>query len=511
MRRALLVLALLSSPVWAQEPTDPTDEPTEVPLEEAPPTFPDRPTDGEHAEALEPLEAQVASGATTAAIAAAEALISDTARPQLHADAWALLGSALEAADYPLAAVDAWTQSLSIDPRALTPQTQHIIDTAEVNGITRPLEVALVHSEADLPQVRLYTARHALREGDLDGALADLAQIKKSSKHFPEAKLLEGVVHSQSGNYQSALAALATAQARATDPSDTWRWTVEVNLARVYFALGNQPKALTHYGNIDRNAPGWLHVHFETAWAHFRMGDMAGTLSATHSLKSPFFTDGYWAEAELLEAYALVYMCKFPSARERVKSFEQTYKPIRAQLDGISRVTAEQAWQELERAEAGEPLETLPVQAVYRYRWDVRAKATFDAVGALRDEQKSLAKAGLTATAERLNLLEQQLTRAEGERILATARAMRAELTDMLQDIEITKLDLLDLEKRLYQQAAVVGDLGMGDPLGNIRELRQKSDSQIWPFQGEYWADEVGYYRITARSDCPVNLQIGGR
>ena len=78
-------------------------------------------------------------------------------------------------------------------------------------------------------------------------------------------------------------------------------------------------------------------------------------------------------------------------------------------------------------------------------------------------------------------------------------------------DIEITKLDLLDLEKRLYESAANTGDLGMGNPLGDIRTIRREAGARVWPFQGEYWADEVGYFRITARSDCPANLQIGGR
>ncbi|MCO4745997.1 MAG: hypothetical protein KC912_14475 [Proteobacteria bacterium] len=503
MRVAWLAMLLLTGPAWAQEP--------EVePTVEAGPTLPERPTDAEREESLKPIQQALAANPTSA-LPLAQALIGDATKPQLHADAWALTGAALDAAGYPHAAVEAWAKSLSIDPRALDQRIDVVIDRAESTGLTRILEAGLFASTAKDPRVALHAARHGLRTDDRAAALARLATIDKGSKHFPEAKLLEGVIRSQDRDHQGALAALATAQARGTDPSDRWQRTLDVNLARTYFALGNQPKALVHYARIDREAPGWLHVHFETAWAHFRMGDMSGTLGALHSIRSPFFADGYWAEAELLEAYALFYMCKFPSARERIESFEAKWKPVRAKLDGIARVSAEQAWQDFERVAAGEPAATLPIQVLDRYSWDVRTGDTLTTVQAIRDERSTLVAEGLSAVSTRLATLERELTEAEGERILTTARAIRSELNEMLQDIEITKLDLLDLEKRLYQSASVTGDLGMGNPLGDIRELRRKRGHQVWPFQGEYWADEVGYYRVTARPECPVDLQIGGR
>ena len=38
------------------------------------------------------------------------------------------------------------------------------------------------------------------------------------------------------------------------------------------------------------------------------------------------------------------------------------------------------------------------------------------------------------------------------------------------------------------------------------REKRIRSGEVVWEYQGEYWADEVGYYRLNTKSDCPASL-----
>ena len=96
----------------------------------------------------------------------------------------------------------------------------------------------------------------------------------------------------------------------------------------------------------------------------------------------------------------------------------------------------------------------------------------------------------------------------EGERIHSRARHMERELGQMLADSDISKLDMLQMETRLYERASIIGEL----PEGKRRVKRQvqaKANQRIWPWQGEYWADEVGYYRIDTKPDCPEGMQVG--
>jgi hypothetical protein len=34
-----------------------------------------------------------------------------------------------------------------------------------------------------------------------------------------------------------------------------------------------------------------------------------------------------------------------------------------------------------------------------------------------------------------------------------------------------------------------------------------KKNERLWPYEGELWADELGYYRIQAKPDCPAGFQ----
>jgi len=68
----------------------------------------------------------------------------------------------------------------------------------------------------------------------------------------------------------------------------------------------------------------------------------------------------------------------------------------------------------------------------------------------------------------------------------------------------------MEYETRLYEQAGATGQLEFGDPIGRLRKLRKRKNTRVWAFEGEYWADEVGYYRVVTRPDCPESLRAGG-
>ena len=69
---------------------------------------------------------------------------------------------------------------------------------------------------------------------------------------------------------------------------------------------------------------------------------------------------------------------------------------------------------------------------------------------------------------------------------------------------------MLNLEAQMYERAAATGELDYGDKLGKLRDLRARQKrAWVWPFEGEYWEDELGYYRIDARPDCPSGMASG--
>ena len=97
------------------------------------------------------------------------------------------------------------------------------------------------------------------------------------------------------------------------------------------------------------------------------------------------------------------------------------------------------------------------------------------------------------------------LVNSEGRRIQARAKRMADELSQMMDDVEISKLDMMDFERRLFQAASARGD--MLETRDTVKRTKRVRDTErYWPWEGEYWADEVGYYRINSKPDCPQGM-----
>ncbi len=101
-----------------------------------------------------------------------------------------------------------------------------------------------------------------------------------------------------------------------------------------------------------------------------------------------------------------------------------------------------------------------------------------------------------------------ELIQSEGARIKAYLSGQANSLNTMLSDTEIARLDILRLETQLYEQAAGIGKMADAANLAK-RKLRVPRGQQAWPFQGEFWADELGYFRVTATPQCPQSLMVG--
>ena len=85
---------------------------------------------------------------------------------------------------------------------------------------------------------------------------------------------------------------------------------------------------------------------------------------------------------------------------------------------------------------------------------------------------------------------------------------MRDNLQSMISSAEISKLSILGMEQQMLERASVTGK--MEEAKRQVtRKKRLKKNEIVWEYEGEYWADEVGYYRVTTKSECPASMSKG--
>ena len=485
-----VILTLLSSVSMAQEPTD-----------------------AEWAAAFEEFDIAMARGNSTLAADALVAMLEDSEKEVFHPEALHNLGDVLMALELPYGALNAYAEALSAGENAPVPAVNKALTVAEDLGDLALLEpifganVGLNVSGEARASMAWLAARQNFRQGQLGVTLGILALINKDSKYYIDAQHLKGIVLSVQGRYTDALAPLLTASAMEADQEKLD--LIHLNAGRAYYGAGNYPRAIEYFAKVRRASPHWLEAQFERAWGHFRLEDVSGAVGLLLTHLSPWFQNAYLPEAHLLQTYSLFLLCKFPSANVEIDAFREKYLPVNAQLEAsLMSSDASSLFQQTRGLLKSERTQ-VPAQMLAPYLKETRFLTSVEAVEKAESELQRLRNVSANPFASKVtewvSARRQALIQSEGERIKTYLQGQANALATMLSDTEIARLDILRLETQLYEQAAAIGQMAEARKLAQ-RNLRVPRDEQRWSFQGEYWADELGYYRVTAVPECPSTL-----
>ena len=476
--------------------------------------FAEEPTDAEWAEAFEEFDIAMARGNSTLAADALVAMLEDPLKEVFHPEALHNLGDVLLALDLPYGALNAYASALSAGDAAPVPAVNKALTVANDLGDLALLEPVFganvglnVSGEAQASMAWL-AARQNFRDGQLGVTLGILALITKDSAHYVDAQHLKGIVLSTQGRYTDALAPLLTASAMADNEESLD--LIHLNVGRAYYGAGNYPRAIEYFAKVRRESPQWLEAQFERAWGHFRLEDVSGAVGILLTHLSPWFENGYHPEGHLLQTYSLFLLCKFPSANVEIDAFRTKYLPVNAQLEAaLMRSDAASVFNQTRGLLTGERSD-VPAQMLAPYLKEARFLTAISAVEKAESELSRLRNVSANPFASKVtewvSSRKQALIQSEGQRIKGYLEGQANALGTMLTDTEIARLDILRLETQLYEQAAAIGQMADARKLAQ-RNLRVPRGQQRWAFQGEYWADELGYFRVTAVPECPSSLQ----
>ena len=98
----------------------------------------------------------------------------------------------------------------------------------------------------------------------------------------------------------------------------------------------------------------------------------------------------------------------------------------------------------------------------------------------------------------RLREARLDLLQSVGDRLRARISAERSELRELLGQALRLDFEIAGREKELATQP--------DDPGGMVQRRTRpqvEEDEELWPFQGEYWRDELGSYRFQLGRRCP--------
>lgn len=443
-------------------------------------------------------------------------ILDNPAHSYYHVDAYAQLGTLLEELSLPYSALLAYQKALATDASRTTSSVSKAIELAEKIGDTAVLEsmfTNMIQLDVDAQlrsRIAYFAAREAFRRGDLGPAFGLLQMVQANDPDFPEAQNLQGVIMSQQDRAPSAIAPFQIAYQKGLENKKSAKFqdAVLMNMARAYFTAKNYPQAVVYYNQVPRSSFYWADAQFEKGWGYYHMQDMNGLLGTLHTLNSPFFQDEYYAEAELLRIYGLINMCKFEEANRDLDHFATRFTPQKESLAMVAAKSPKEIFALMRKEVQGTSTE-FPQSVVRKFAEEDRLLDSIRSVEAAEQEISRLqslqgnkfSTLGIAWLTERKDAIEQS----EGQRIQQKLSALSMQLQTMLVALDISRLDILDLQTQMLNRAAELGKMEEAKRQVS-RSKRRKKNEVVWDYQGEYWADEVGYYQFTVKSECPASM-----
>ena len=287
-----------------------------------------------------------------------------------------------------------------------------------------------------------------------------------------------------------------------------------MQLARIHYQNRQNRYAIFYYDKMPWGGESWLEGLWEASYAYYRVGDYEKTLGNLLTLQSPYFKDEYFPESYVLKAIVYYENCRYPEARLVLENLSTLYEPV---YDELVRITgspqpAAAYYDVVGLDHQGGSAVTRKIrklaftdQNVRRLVQSVKEVEHEMDVG-IGERERALRDAPLgkrllqTLAAEKAALVEEA-----GARTRATLEYERDGLRTLLaQALRI------QIEVSRKEREALEGSLAVGYQVEVVRDLKYSyavSDEHLyWPYEGEFWRDELGTYSYTLTRGCKDRL-----
>ena len=358
-----------------------------------------------------------------------------------------------------------------------------------------------------LSKINYYIALLGFRAGKYDEAEQFLQGVPPESSAFAQAQYLTGLLQ-QRRDPEKALktfrSILSMEGARYRD-LDNLKEVAHLALGRTYYGLRRYQDAAAQYSLLPRFSRHWDEALFEGAYADLLNDDPGAALGKLHSLHSPHLSDEFAPESQNLAAIIYHQSCLYPQVREAIARFNRDYVPMKDAMKALleSNPPVEQFWQMV--AQGGDP--RLPVAVQHHLQKNERVEAMLGYLSRLSGEADKIGKDDELRRAplgvDLLDLIAKQraLVGQVAGKFIKGRLADLSHLIEVLDgDKEIIGFETTKGEKEILDQNVDVRGLLASQKLH--RPPMPETGHEYWPFDGEYWPDEIGYYQYTLKNAC---------
>lgn len=347
----------------------------------------------------------------------------------------------------------------------------------------------------------------AWQQGDVTLARQHFGQVDPASAVGSQAHYSEAVALLQQGRIKSAAMELLVVGRRGEH--DDW---AALGMGRVYYGIDRFDLASEWYEQVPVDSEVFAEARFENAWTQFMLNDPNRTLGELLTLKAPQFADTlYQPEAALLEAITWYSLCDWTASRGALDRMDRQLRPVHDELstyvrgfaDEEGRRRAGQAYRDWFLEERSSALGKEVFVRLLQDRALLGSLDHLEAMSAERElilDQKAVWRESLGVELLReLDRDQERVERRAGLNLLRCMAELDALLRDLLVQADIVRYELLRAEREGLEDLAAGGV----EPLIRADVAYAVEPELIhWPFNGEFWTDELGGYAYAEQGQC---------
>ncbi len=364
-----------------------------------------------------------------------------------------------------------------------------------------------------------------LKENRFRQAAKIFSRVDPKSLVYPKALYKMGLAYSEAKQGGKALAAFNELYeiSKNKGVTDENRVNGLISMARVYYANKKWDKAIEYYRQIPRDTWQWHDSLFEQSWAMLRSGRyFRSALSNFHTLHSAYYDDRYAPESLLLRGMVYLFICRYDEMGKVLNLFDRIYKPVNSRIRRFSSSASSRSYlDEIMKGEANyqsvrnkeKPVHStrLPKLVLNEIisRPDVRRNLNY--VKALESEIARVQRlsvdwqtSGIGKYAKRV--IDKRLKSTKnviGKQARNHLRRLKSELRDFFEQSDFLKFEMISGKKEaIRKEIAGKGVLKKQITDEESRDFFIGNGFEYWPFQGEYWLDELGNYHYVGVQAC---------
>ena len=355
-------------------------------------------------------------------------------------------------------------------------------------------------------------------DGDFDQAISLFQSVSKKSDFYIKAKFFEGVTDVRKFDGKAAISAfkeiLVIGQEHPTQykPEDiaAYNKLAILQMARIFYSTQQFDTSIKYYEKLDQDSPDWTTSLFEASWAYYMKTNNSKALGNIHTLNAPYFENEFFPESMLLKAVIYFKYCLYDRALEAINDFDNKYKPLKKNLDDILAKYEDNAdfYEYIKKVTAGKAgLDDTTQRLIISVLTDKTLHKEFSWVEELQKELTKLGKSDKAwqttqVAAEVLQELTLQKSLADGN----AGKVARDRVDRLSRELGALSRDGRRIQYEILNSMAdkISADAKGGQVAKDHKEEAIVVDDEhfMWKFNGEYWKDELGYYRFKIRSQC---------